>query len=195
LQEKLHFNINTTSFDLIEGVDKPIVECLDNDNVVFVFYDKDIENSVKVSIPNSQLLESYKNKNDYTVYECSKEDSMSSIKQDISYFDIKKLTGFGDLALLSDIDTVIKNDMNKIFLFQKSSKKLLTTVSYNVLHNDGNRVSARHCQAGQDGMVYKLMQNVIYTCETAQKAGRKVAKRRNYTKKRKYTKRKKTRRI
>ena len=209
-QEKINFNINATAFDIIEGEDKPIVECLNEDNVVFVFYEKDVENSVKVSIPYSQLLDSYKNKNNYIVYECNRVDSMSSIKQDISYFDVKKLTGFGDLALVSDMDTIIKNDMNKIFIFQKSSKKLLTTVSYDILYNNANRIGARHCQTGQDGMVYNLIKNVIYTCEASQKtemdrsvkrkytAGKKVvikSVKRKYTKRKKNTKRKKTQRI
>lgn len=197
-QQRISFNINTTIFDIIEGIDKPLTDCINEGNVIFVFYDTLIENAIKVSIPYEQLLQSYQSKNDYIIYKCNKEDSMSSIDEHVPYFNIKKLTGFGDLVLLSDIDAIIINNMSRIFVFQKSSQNLLTTVTHNVLHNNERFVGDRHCQKGQSGAVYNLIQNIVYTCGATQTAGKRKQNnsiRRKHSKFKKYTKRRKCRKL
>jgi hypothetical protein len=150
---KINFNINTTVFDILEGVDIPITDSLKEGNIVFVYYDNDIEKSIKVSIPEERImgLNDPIELNNYIIYECFKFGSMNqkNINTRIKYFDIKKLTGFSDVIRMNDVNYIIENitnnsDMPKVFIFKKTDKTLLTTVSHEVLFNNGYVVSARH---------------------------------------------------
>jgi len=166
---KINFNINTTVFDFLEGTDIPITDSLNEGNIVFVYYDNDIKKSIKVSIPEQRIigLNDPIELNNYIIYECLKENSMRLINRRIRYFDIKKLTGFSDVIRMNDVNYIIENitnnsDMPKVFIFKKTYKTLLTTVSHEVLFNNGNRSGARWCQKGQQAIVYKLMRDVEF---------------------------------
>lgn len=66
----VEFNIDTTCFDIIEGTDVSIVNALRENNIVFAFYEDNVNSAVKVAIPSSQFKNSYANKDSYTIYEC-----------------------------------------------------------------------------------------------------------------------------
>jgi len=45
---------------------------------------------------------------------------------------------------------------NRTYELVKTARRLQSTASHNVLYNRGGRMSAAHCQAGQDAHVYEL---------------------------------------
>jgi hypothetical protein len=45
---------------------------------------------------------------------------------------------------------------NRTYELVKTARRLQSTASHNVLYNRGGRMSAAHCQAGQDVDVYEL---------------------------------------
>ena len=95
---------------------------------------------------------------------------MSKVDRNTKYFDIKKLTGFGDIVSMDDIH-ILKEYTPNIINFKETSTKLISTVSEDVLNRGGSYVGARHCQEGQGGTLYKLVLNNIYECEKSTPAG------------------------
>lgn len=202
----LNFNIQTTAFDIITGDYKSLKDLIEEENIIFVFYDEKLRNSQNVAISYERLKQTFEqDKNSYIVYECKKLDSIDPnfLHMDHPYFDIKKLCGFGDVIPLLDMDMIMHNNLNKIFIF-KRGKKLLTTVSDDVLNHRTSFVSGRHCQEGQSSYVYNLIKDVIFVCDDRGKtAGGKLKKsykkklktkklynRKNKTKNKKYKKQK-----
>jgi len=200
----LRFNINTDVLNIIEG-EIPLEKCSELNYITFVFYDVTMKHSQKVCIPYFELEKAIQNRIEYIVYECKIKGSMSpqSVNTKEPYFDIKKLTGFGDLVPLSDIKIIHENKLSKIFIF-KRGKRIDFTVSDNVLHHRTDMVSGRHCQEGQSSYIYNMVKDFILTCsERAKTAGGKLKKsykkklktkklynRKNKTKNKKYKKQK-----
>ena len=170
LTKKLEFNINNDCFDFMNIETIPIVSFLKEDNnIVFVFFDDNINVSFRVGISVELFKDKIKNKHEYIVYECNIPDTMrpENIVRDVPYFDIKKLCGFGDVipleSITSILDTIDTGLSNNIFIFKRDNE-LISTVSDDVLNQRTNYISARHCQTGQNAFVYKLLKNVIFTC-------------------------------
>ncbi len=170
LKEKITFNINNDCYDFMNIENVPIIDFLKEDNnIVFVFFDKNIGNSVRIGISIDLFKDKVNNKDDYIVYECKVPDTMKpeNILKNTPYFDIKKLCGFGDVIPLENITAIlnaIENGLSSnIFIF-KRDRELVSTVSDDVLNHRTNYVSARHCQTGQNSFVYKLLKDIIFSC-------------------------------
>ena len=155
LGESVSFSSQYDCYDIINGENIPIKKALEHDNMVFVFYTDDIKNSSRVAVPMQAVTDAFEPKNlkSYIIYQCiiagtMRQDNINTTKP---YFDIKKLTGFGDLIELQKFDLENK----KVFIFKQSDERLVSTVSYNALFGGGSYVSARHCQEGQGATVYK----------------------------------------
>lgn len=195
LQQKTEpelFNINQTCFDIISGDDVYIANYLKEDSrLVFVFYSDNINNSIRVGLDTEQFKKSMLEREHYIVYGCNQPDTMrpENIVKTKPYFDIKKLSGFGDLVLLESMDNILNiinlNYSFNVFIFKKSGTNLVTTVSDDILNQRTNAVSARHCQSGQTAVVYELNKNVVFGCNNEQPVstgGKKKYNKRKYSK-------------
>jgi hypothetical protein len=166
LESTIEFNIDTDCFHVISGVNT-IREAI-YENVVFVFYDNN-NPLVKVAVSESLLVEikdafedhNTKVLNDYIVYENLCKDSMNSVVTNIQYFDIKKLTGFDSLILLSDMKIVLDNEYSLVIL-ENTNRRILTTISDNTLYHESDIIDIPE-DANKFRDVYRLMQNVTYT--------------------------------
>lgn len=168
--ERETFNIEQTCYDLTMIEDVPITEYLkEAGNIVFVVYDQRVESSAKTGLSVEQLNRSIRDPY-CIIYECIEADHIrpENIKRDTKYFDIKKLCGFGDLVYLKDIrqlkQRIQQNEATQtpnVFLFKKTNKHLVSTISDAVLNRNESGISGRHCQAGQDAYVYELQPNPI----------------------------------
>jgi len=180
---------NDECFDLIEG-ETTIKEALKEENSIFVFYTNDVNVSQRVSIPRSRIREATDNY-EYIVYECKTADTMRDIDKNTMYFNIKKLTGFGDVVKATDMALVRTFWRKRIFLFKQTDKELVSTASHSVVFGrDPNYVGDRHCQSGQNARVYELMDNVVFTNMSVSSGGTKL--KRKIVHKRKSAKRKGT---
>ena len=181
---------HNTCFDIIEG-EMSIHESMKEGNNVFVFYTNNINVSQRASIPASKVKEAV-NDVSYLVYECKTPDTMNSIDKNTKYFNIKKLTGFGDVVLLDDMKVLASQFMTRIFVFRKTAKELASTASHSVVFSrNPNYISDRHCQSGQNAVVYELMKDVIYTCGDTETVG---GKKRKHTRRRRSIRKRSTRR-
>ena len=152
-------SLTSMCFDIINGIEISIKTALEEDNIIFIFYSD--ANVLSVAIPSTQLIKSFIKPDlyDYIIYPCLSDTGfIPPTNYDIltPLFDIKKLVGFGDLIKLYKMDFT-----KKIFVFQKTQQTIISTVSYNVIFNKTNYVSARHCQAGQHGNIYEEIHFVI----------------------------------
>jgi surface protein len=188
--EPVSFSSENDCYDIINGEDIPVKKALEYDNMVFVFYTDDIKKSSRVAVPIQSVTDAFKPENlySYIIYQCITAGTMDNINTNKPYFDIKKLTGFGDLIELQKIDPATQ----KVFIFKKSEETLVSTVSYDaLLGNERDRyVGARHCQEGQGAAIYKP---VSFTLTSVPVGGRKrtnTKKRRSSTRKRTSTQRK-----
>jgi surface protein len=172
--ETINFSTEYDCYDIINGEDIPVKKALEDDNMVFVFYTDDIKNSSRVAIPIQAVIDAFEPKNlkSYIIYQCIIAGTMraDNINTTKPYFDIKKLTGFGDLIEVQNINPATQ----KVFIFKKSNEKLVSTVSYDALFGGGSYVSARHCQEGQGATIYKPVQ---FTLTSDPVGGRKIRKR------------------
>ena len=194
LSESINFSTENDCYDIINGEHIPIKQALEDENIVFVFYTDNINRSTRVAIPIQAVTNSLKieNINSYIVFQCITAGTMrrDNINTNKPYFDIKKLTGFGDLIELENMYD--HQSTQNIYIFKQSNERLVSTVSYNaLLGNETDRyVSARHCQEGQGATIYKP---VSFTLTSDPVGGRKrtnTKKRRSSTRKRTNTKRK-----
>jgi surface protein len=172
-KETVNFSIENNCYDIINGEDIPIKKALEDENIVFVFYTNDIKKSIRVAVPIQAVIDAHKTENlkSYIIYPCI---IVGTMRQDNiidkSYFDIKKLTGFGDVI---ELPFSFNSTSENILIFKQSEERLVSTVSYDVL-NGASYVGARHCQEGQGATVYK---QVPYTLTSDPVGGRKIRKR------------------
>jgi len=187
--ESVNFSTENDCYDIINGEDISVKQALEDENIVFVFYTDDIKRSSRVAIPIQAVTDALKpeNLNSYIIYQCIIAGTMTqnNINTTKPYFDIKKLTGFGDLIELESI--VFTQSTQKIYIFKQSNERLVSTVSYDILFRRASPISGRHCQEGQGATIYKL---VSFTLTSDPVGGRKrtsVRKRRSSTRKRSST--------
>ena len=160
------------------------------DNIIFVF-----ENHLFFS--NKDFVSNALREKSMIKFECINVNTMRSenIKRETPYLSYKFIGVY--IGLVSVLQTLgLLYDGKKVFYVHKTNTKFASTVSLDVLYG-GDRVSASHCQEGQDEFVYTL-EYIDFPLGTGGKK-RKTRKRRNSkrvrknSKERKFRKQKKTR--
>ena len=138
-------------FDFIDGEDKRVLDALDEDPTAIVFN----VNKQFYVISASDLTNSM-NDPDFIKYECLRVDSMASIERSVPYFSMNSIgiQSQGAVPFFHLWNAV--HSGNRTYELVKTARRLPSTASHNVLYNRGNRMSAAHCQAGQDVYVYEL---------------------------------------
>ena len=137
-------------FDFIEGEDKRVLDALE-DPSAFVFN----VNKQFYVISGSDLTNVMNDPN-VIKYECLRVDSMASIERRVPYFSMNSIGIQSQGAVpFFDLWTAVHSG-NRTYELVKTARRLPSTASHNVLYNSGARMSAAHCQAGQDVDVYEL---------------------------------------
>ena len=124
----------------------------DEDNLVFV-----CERNY-FGLSKSTISTQIQNKSNI-VYECLVADTMRQdyIIKNKPCLSLKSIGIFvADFVNMKFID-VILNSKHQIYELVKTDKKFVSTVSHAVLFDQGTYVGARHCQAGQGGIVYDVV--------------------------------------
>ena len=137
--------------DLIDGADKPVLDALDEaiafkvHNVFYVISERDM--NIIMNDPN------------VIKYECLKVKSMANIQRSVPYLSMNSIGIHSQGAVpLFDLWTATHspNKVIRTYELVRTPRLLLSTVSHNVLYNQSSRVSATHCDPGQDAYVYEL---------------------------------------
>ncbi len=162
-------------YDPLEATEVDIKQFIssDRDNLVLVFFDKDLNKNQCVGINYSLLFGANKvNYDDYGIYECKEARELrnggtreTNIIRYIKYFNIKSLCGFGDVIYMDSIKKLIENvKVGKRFFFFKRGRQMASTISFNLLKRMTNITSARHCQPGQEAYIYNMISNIKVDC-------------------------------
>jgi hypothetical protein len=148
--DNIKIDVNSTGYDPIEGAVK--IKRFLNEN----------PNHIAVKINNDIILvdlESVLN-DDIIFYECYKaetlrEENINKLSGEVLY-NLRKIGGDG-YGYLWQILAVYQNpDRKKYYAFQES-KRVNSVVSEGVMSGE-NMVSASHCQEGQGGIVYDMVE-------------------------------------
>ena len=138
-------------FDIIEGYDKRVLDALDEDPSAFVF-----NVNKQFYVISGSNLTNVMNDPNVIKYECLRVDSMASIERRVPYFSMNSIGIPSQGAVpFFDLWTAVHSG-NRTYELVKTARLLPSTASHNVLYNNGDRMSAAHCQAGQDVDVYEL---------------------------------------
>ena len=138
-------------FDIIEGYDKRVLGALDEDPSAFVF-----NVNTQFYVISGSNLTNVMNDPNVIKYECLRVDSMASIERRVPYFSMNSIGIPSQGAVpFFDLWTAVHSG-NRTYELVKTARRLPSTASHNVLYNSGARMSAAHCQAGQDVDVYEL---------------------------------------
>lgn len=138
-------------FDLIEGEDKHVLDALDEDPTAVVF-----NVNKQFYVISASDLTNLMNDPDFIKYECLRVDSMASIERSVPYFSMNSIGIQSQGAVPYFHLWTAVHSGNRTYELVKTAHRLPSTASHNVLYNMGNRMSAAHCQAGQDVDVYEL---------------------------------------
>ena len=138
-------------FDFIEGYDKRVLGALDEDPTAFVF-----NVNTQFYVISGSNLTNVMNDPNVIKYECLRVDSMASIERRVPYFSMNSIGIPSQGAVpFFDLWTAVHSG-TRTYELVKTARLLPSTASHNVLYNNGDRISAAHCQAGQDVDVYEL---------------------------------------
>ena len=138
-------------FDFIDGVDKRVLDALDEDPTAIVF-----NVNKQFYVISASDLTNLMNDPDFIKYECLQVDSMANIERSVPYFSMNSMGIPSQGAVpFFHLWTAVHSG-NRTYELVKTARQLPSTASHNVLYNRGNRMSAAHCQAGQDAHVYEL---------------------------------------
>ena len=140
-------------FDIIDGEEKNVLN-----DLVDAFAFKAHDNFYVISETDMKTV---MNDPDFIKYECPKLDSMATVVRSVPYVSVTNMgIVSGGVVPLFQLWTATHspNTPNKVRTYKlvKTDRKLVSTVSHNVLYNASSRISASHCQAGQDMYVYDL---------------------------------------
>lgn len=151
------FSPNATAFDVIEGVERPVREYLDEDpnNMAFVlgnkyyFADKAtirhlMRDGSVFKFPCKSIAETFGV-------------SPSNLELKRPLFTLRNLGLYEGYVLYSQINELLSNPEIRVVALQEK-ERLLTVASLQMLSNSPNAVSASHCQDGQGGMLYEMKQ-------------------------------------
>ena len=142
---------NSKYFDLIDGVDKLVLNALDEDPTAIVF------NVYKqFYVISASDLTNLMNDPHFIKYECLSVDSMANIERSVPYFSINSIGIQTQGAVPYFHLWTAVHSGNRTYELVKTAHRLPSTVSHNILYNNRSRISAAHCQAGQDVYVYEL---------------------------------------
>jgi len=185
-------NINANCYSIEDNETLPLLEFIEKsvNNIVFMIINLDsngnhiVNNPIIVGI-NKELFTnlSRSNENQLIVYECIQVNTMrpENINRKIKYFNIKALLGFADLIhhdifedvqnSLFDSNSVFRaeNINSRFFYLIETNKKLVSTVSYENVHNPRDFRSSRHCQEGQGATIYDIGVPIPYCGEKEEK--------------------------
>jgi surface protein len=140
-------------FDIIDGEEKNVLN-----DLVDAFAFKAHDNFYVISETDMKTV---MNDPDFIKYECPNLDSMATVVRSVPYVSVTNMgIVSGGVVPLFQLWTATHspNTPNKVRTYKlvKTDRKLVSTVSHNVLYNASSRISASHCQAGQDMYVYDL---------------------------------------
>jgi hypothetical protein len=138
-------------FDFIEGEDKRVLDALDEDPTAIAF---NVHNQFYVISAGD--LTNLMNDPDFIKYECLRVDSMANIERSVPYFSMSSIGIQSQGAVPYFHLWTAVHSGNRTYELVKTARRLQSTASHNVLYNRGGRMSAAHCQAGQDVDVYEL---------------------------------------
>jgi hypothetical protein len=144
---------DSTYYDLIDGEDKRVLDALVEDPTSLAF-----KVHTMFYVISERDMNNIMNDPNVIKYECLMADSMSSIERRVPYFSMNSIGIPSQGAVpLFDLWTATHSP-NKVRTYElvKTARRLPSTASHNVLYNSGARMSAAHCQAGQDAYVYEL---------------------------------------
>jgi len=137
--------------DLVEWADKRVFDTLHEDPMAIVFY----VNKKFYCLSASSMMDLMKDPQNIT-YECLREDSMAEIERSVPYFSINKM-GIETRGAVPffHLWTAMHSE-NRTYELVNTKRRLASTATHGVLYNHESRVSAAHCQAGQDADVFEL---------------------------------------
>ena len=142
---------DSTYYDIYTGYDTRVLDALDEDPTAFVFN----VNKQFYVISGSDLT-TVMNDPNVIKYECLSVDSMARIERRVPYLSMNSIGIQSQGAVpFFDLWTAVHSG-NRTYELVKTARRLPSTASHNVLYNSGARMSAAHCQAGQDADVYEL---------------------------------------
>ena len=137
--------------DIYTGDDTPVLSALDEDPTAFVF-----NVNKQFYVISESNLTNVMNDPNVIKYECLRVDSMANIERRVPYFSMNSIGIPSQGAVpFFDLWTAVHSG-NRTYELVKTARLLPSTASHNVLYNSGARMSAAHCQAGQDVNVYEL---------------------------------------
>jgi surface protein len=142
---------NSKYFDLIDGVDKLVLNALDEDPTAIVF-----NVHKQFYVISASDLTNLMNDPDVIKYECLSVDSMANIERSVPYLSINSIGIQTQGAVPYFHLWTAVHSGNRTYELVKTAHRLPSTASHNIIYNDGDRISAAHCQAGQDVDVYEL---------------------------------------
>jgi surface protein len=170
----------------IEGTENVNVFLNHNpDNIVFLF-----ENNLFFS--NKTYIKQTLEDKEFIKFGCISLDTLrpENIVRDKPYIPLKQLGLYGGLITVLQAFGVLLGN-NRFFRVSKTAESLVSTVSLSVLEG-GNRVSASHCQEGQDDIVYLIEYIELPTGTGGKKRKTRKTRKTKKTKRRGVRKTKKT---
>lgn len=139
-------------FDLFDLADKSVFDRLLVDPTAVVFY----VNKKFYCLSASSMMELMNEPQNIT-YECLREGSMAEIERSVPYFSINKIGAETRGAVPFFHLWTAMHSENRTYELVNTKRRLVSTASHGVLYNiNESRVSAAHCQAGQDADVFEL---------------------------------------
>ena len=138
-------------FDFIDGVDKLVLNALDEDPTAIVF-----NVHKRFYVISASDLTNLMNNPDFIKYECLSVDSMANIERSVPYLSINSIGIQSQGAVPYFHLWTAVHSGNRTYELVKTAHRLPSTASHNILYNWGSRISAAHCQTGQDVDVYEL---------------------------------------
>ena len=182
-------NINANCYSIEDNETLPLLEFIEKsvNNIVFMIINFDsngkhiINNPIIVGINKELIINlSISDEEQLIVYECIQVNTMrpENINRKIKYFNIKALLGFSDLIHYDSFED-IQNSLfdadsaehinSRFFYLIETNKKLVSTVSYENVHNPRDFRSSRHCQEGQGATIYDIGVPIPYCGEKGDK--------------------------
>lgn len=172
--------LGKTAFEPIEGEVNVGVFIKDEGNLVFKVGDS------FYGINKEQIRPIYKNSE--TVYCCKNVDTSvvprrENVDIDNPYFNMNKIGIISGIVKRDYITKILDDDKNKLYELVRTEQKCTASTTGQMLGNNPTAVSADHCQARSDKVIYEIQ---IIKQETIGGEKYKKSSRKNKTKKKRY---------
>ena len=173
--------LGKTAFEQIEGEVNVGVFIKDEGNLVFKLGDS------FYGIKKEQIIPIYKNSGE-TVYCCKNVDTSivprrENVDIDNPYFNMNKIGIISGIVKRDYIKKILDDDKNKLYELVRTEQKCTASTTGQMLGNNPTAVSADHCQARSDKVIYEIQ---IIKQETIGGEKYKKSSRKNKTKKKRY---------